>query len=40
MITMPLNNRMFGRLALNWRQRMAGDAEPGSGPAVTLSAGF
>ncbi|MED5545169.1 MAG: hypothetical protein VYD90_07950 [Pseudomonadota bacterium] len=40
LITMPLNNRMFGRLALDWRQRMAGDAEPGSGPAVTLSAGF
>ncbi|WP_226633819.1 hypothetical protein [Novosphingobium profundi] len=40
MITMPLNKRMFGRLALDWRQRMAGDAEPGSGPAITLSAGF
>ncbi|TYC81600.1 hypothetical protein [Novosphingobium sp. BW1] len=40
MITMPLNKKMFGRLALDWRQRVAGDAEPGSGPAVTLSAGF
>lgn len=40
MITLPLNSKMFGRLALDWRQRMAGDAQPGSGPALTLSAGF
>ena len=28
------------RVDLDWRQRLAGDAEPGSGPAVTLSADF
>jgi hypothetical protein len=25
---------------LDWRQRLAGAAEPGSGPAVTLGANF
>ena len=29
-----------GRLSADWRFRIAGDAAPGSGPAVTLSAGF
>jgi hypothetical protein len=28
------------RLAADWRFRVAGKAAPGSGPAVTLSAGF
>ena len=28
------------RLALDWRFRVAGEARPGSGPAVTFSAGF
>ena len=28
------------RLAVDWRFRVAGRAEPGSGPAITLSAGF
>ncbi|MBT0666816.1 hypothetical protein HT136_00345 [Novosphingobium profundi] len=36
----PLGKRYFGRLALDWRLRVAGDAAPGSGPALTLSAGF
>ena len=30
----------YGRLAADYRLRVAGDAEPGSGPALTLSAGF
>lgn len=29
-----------GRLAADYRFRVAGDAEPASGPAITLSAGF
>lgn len=28
------------RLSLDWRFRVAGDAEPSSGPALTISAGF
>ncbi|MBR0553312.1 hypothetical protein [Stakelama marina] len=28
------------RLSLDWRQRVAGDASPGSGPALTLGADF
>jgi hypothetical protein len=28
------------RLAADWRLRVAGDANPGSGPAMTISAGF
>ncbi|MCJ2183902.1 hypothetical protein MTR62_14530, partial [Novosphingobium sp. 1949] len=39
-VTMPLGKQRYGRLGLDWRFRVAGDAEPGSGPAVTLSAGF
>lgn len=39
-VAMPLGKGTFGRVALDWRFRMAGDARPGSGPAVTLSAGF
>lgn len=29
-----------GRISADWRFRVAGDAAPGSGPALTLSAGF
>lgn len=39
-VTMPLGRRMFGRMALDWRFRVVGNAQPQSGPAVTLSAGF
>lgn len=39
-ITMPLGRGMFGRMALDWRFRVVGNAQPQSGPAVTLSAGF
>jgi hypothetical protein len=28
------------RVHLDWRQRLVGNAEPGSGPAVTLAADF
>ncbi|MFC0204271.1 hypothetical protein [Novosphingobium soli] len=39
-VAMPLGRGMNGRVAVDWRFRVAGDAMPGSGPAVTLSAGF
>jgi hypothetical protein len=39
-LTMPLGRGAFGRVAADWRFRVAGDAYPGSGPALTLSAGF
>ncbi|EIZ78599.1 hypothetical protein WSK_2647 [Novosphingobium sp. Rr 2-17] len=39
-LAMPLGRGVYGRAAVDWRLRMAGDAEPGSGPALTLSAGF
>lgn len=39
-LAMPLGNGLFGRAAVDWRFRVAGDADPGSGPALTLSAGF
>lgn len=32
--------RVPARLSVDWRQRVAGDAAPGSGMAATLSAGF
>ncbi len=32
--------RAAARLALDWRLRVAGDAAPASGPALTISAGF
>ena len=28
------------RIDLDWRQRLAGQAEPGSGPALTLAGNF
>ncbi len=40
MVTAPLGRGAFGRLALDWRFRLAGGAVPDSGPAVTFSAGF
>lgn len=40
MLAMPLGRGINGRVAVDWRFRLAGDAVPGSGPAVTLSAGF
>ena len=39
-VALPLGRGAFGRVAVDWRFRVAGDAQPGSGPAVTLSAGF
>lgn len=36
----PIGTRGSARLGLDWRMRVAGNAEPGSGPALTLSAGF
>jgi hypothetical protein len=37
-VSMRVRNNM--RVHLDWRQRLAGNAEPGSGPAVTLAADF
>ena len=37
-LSMRLRHNM--RVDLDWRQRLAGGAEPGSGPAVTLSGNF
>lgn len=37
--TFPLGEA-YGRLAVDYRFRIAGDAAPASGPALTLSAGF
>ena len=37
-LSMKVRNNM--RVHLDWRQRVAGNAEPGSGPAVTLAADF
>ncbi|HKT85442.1 MAG TPA: hypothetical protein VJQ77_05080 [Novosphingobium sp.] len=39
-VSMPLGRRIFGRMALDWRFRVLGNAQPQSGPALTLSAGF
>ncbi|HEX2793521.1 MAG TPA: hypothetical protein VHN58_03740 [Croceicoccus sp.] len=36
----PIGDRVFGRAGIDWRHRAYGDAEPGSGPVITLSAGF
>lgn len=40
MLGQPLGGPAAMRLAADWRFRVAGKAAPGSGPAVTLSAGF
>lgn len=39
-VSLPLGNAGGARLAVDWRLRLAGDASPRSGPALTLSAGF
>lgn len=39
-LAFPLRGRTYGRLALDWRQRVAGNASPDSGATLTLSAGF
>ncbi len=39
-VVTPVGNRVSARVAADWRFRVAGDAAPGSGPSVTLSAGF
>lgn len=39
-VTLPLKRGVNARVGVDWRFRVAGDAEPGSGPVVTLSAGF
>lgn len=39
-LTFPLGESLFGRVSADWRFRVAGDAAPTSGPALTLSAGF
>jgi hypothetical protein len=36
----PETRRIGVRLAVDWRFRVAGGAEPGSGPALTLATGF
>lgn len=38
-VTVPLGKQPV-RFAFDWRQRVAGDAHPGSGPALTLGADF
>jgi hypothetical protein len=40
MLGMPIGGSASARVAVDWRFRLAGNAEPGSGPALTLSAGF
>lgn len=37
--TVPVSGQSL-RLAIDWRERVAGDARPGSGPALTLGADF
>lgn len=39
-LAFPLKGRTYGRVALDWRQRVGGNALPGNGAALTLSAGF
>lgn len=39
-MAMALGGSASARLAVDWRFRVAGNAEPDSGPALTLSAGF
>jgi hypothetical protein len=37
--TLPVSGQSL-RIAIDWRERVAGDARPGSGPALTLGADF
>lgn len=39
-VSAPFSPKVFGRLAIDWRFRVGGNAEPGSGPAMTVAAGF
>jgi len=39
-VTFRLGEESFGRLSADYRVRVAGDASPARGPALTLSAGF
>lgn len=39
-VGMPIGERAGARLGVDWRFRVAGNAAPSSGPALTLSAGF
>lgn len=39
-VSLPLSRKVFGRVAVDWRFRVAGNAEPDSGPALTVAAGF
>jgi hypothetical protein len=39
-VGVPLGDAASARLGLDWRLRVAGDAQPGTGVALTLSAGF
>jgi hypothetical protein len=36
----PETRQIEVRLAIDWRFRVAGEAKPGPGPALTLAAGF
>ena len=38
-VTLPVERRTL-RLSVDWRQRVAGDARPGSGPALSLGTDF
>ncbi|MBD8679933.1 hypothetical protein [Sphingomonas sp. CFBP 13720] len=38
-VAVPVGGKSV-RLAIDWRQRIAGNADPGSGPAVTLGSDF
>ncbi len=39
-VTVPVGQDSSMRLSVDWRQRVAGNAAPGSGPAVTLGGDF
>ena len=39
-VAFPVSNEVYARAGLDWRERVAGDGEPGSGPVFTLAAGF
>ena len=37
-VTMKVRNNL--KVHVDWRQRLAGNAQPGSGPAITLAGDF
>jgi len=39
-LALPLGRGMFGKVGIDWRFRVLGEAQPGSGPAITLGTGF